>query len=484
MSAAPKGHRPYLRRGLVVLGAVVLLAVVAGGPALAAWLMSGTGSSTARASDISTPAAPTTALNASSKVVVSWQGVSLTSGQAATGYVVRRTDSSGTRQVCSVSAPTLSCTDPTAVTTYASYTVSATYASWTSAESPATMYDVAAPSTTLSTSSAANASGWWTTSPVGFTLNATDVGSGVKSITYQVGSATAVTVNAATATFNVSTQGTTVITYRATDNKSNVETQRTFTLKLDSIAPSAPTALAITPDNGASTTDEITNDNKPQIKGSAEAGSTVEVRIDGTLRWTDTVAANGTFTVGDGPGAYAPGTELSNGSHQVSVRAVDAAGNIGSSTALTVVVDRTDPTVSLTGYCNGNTFCGSASDGTGSGIWRVTYEIKRKGHSPAQDACWNGTAFVTGPSACGWDKLFASGTTAWSAPIPAAITPGTVRAASASRGPCRPQLPGDLLLGVDALSPIVPRKGNSPARGSCAGLSKPAVVLNRHRGLV
>ena len=484
MSAAPKGHRPYLRRGLVVLGAVVLLAVVAGGPALAAWLMSGTGSSTARASDISTPAAPTTALNASSKVVVSWQGVSLTSGQAATGYVVRRTDSSGTQQVCSVSAPTLSCTDPTAVTTYASYTVSATYANWTSAESPATMYDVAAPSTTLSTSSAANASGWWTTSPVGFTLNATDVGSGVKSITYQVGSATAVTVNAATATFNVSTQGTTVITYRATDNKSNVETQRTFTLKLDSIAPSAPTALAITPDNGASTTDEITNDNKPQIKGSAEAGSTVEVRIDGTLRWTDTVAANGTFTVGDGPGAYAPGTELSNGSHQVSVRAVDAAGNIGSSTALTVVVDRTDPTVSLTGYCNGNTFCGSASDGTGSGIWRVTYEIKRKGHVARAGRLLERHGLRHRAECLRVGQAVRQRHDGLECTDPGGDHARNVRAASASRGPCRPQLPGDLLLGVDALSPIVPRKGNSPARGSCAGLSKPAVVLNRHRGLV
>ena len=425
MSATRHGHRPrpHLRRALVVLAAVVALGV-AGGPALAAWLMSGVGNSTARAADVTTPAAPTVTPAAGNKVTVSWQAVSLTSGQAVTGYVVRRTDGSGTQQVCAVTAPTVSCADPTAVTSYASYTVSATFANWSSAESPATMYDVAAPSTTLSTSSAANSSGWWTTSPVGFALNATDVGSGVKSITYQVGSASAVTVNAATATFNVSTLGTTVITYRATDNKGNVETQKSFTLKLDTVAPAAPSGLAITPDNGASTTDEITDANNPTIKGNAEAGSTVEIRVDGTLRWTVTAAADGTFTSPGGPAGYPPGTELSSGSHQVSVRAIDAAGNVSSSTALTVVVDRTDPSVTLEDGCAANRFCGTASDGAVSGIWRVTYEIKRTSAPPA---CWNGTAFQNGSAACGFDKLFATGTTSWSAPLPptSATTSGT-----------------------------------------------------------
>lgn len=450
--------RPRLRRALVLLTAVLALGL-AGGPALAAWLTTGAGNTTARAADMSTPAAPTTALNGSGKVVVSWQAVTLTSGQAVTGYVVRRTDSSGTQQVCSVSAPTVSCTDPNAVATAASYTVSAKYANWTSAQSPATWYDVAAPSTTLSTSSAANASGWWTSSPVGFTLNATDVGSGVKSIAYKVGSATEVTVNAATATFNVSTQGPTVITYRATDNKGNVEAQKTFTLKLDSIAPAAPTGLAIDQDTGSSATDGITDDEKPTITGAAEASSTVEIRIDGTLRWTVAAAANGTFTAGSGGGAYPPGSKLSAGAHTILVRAIDAAGNTGTDATKNIVVDRTNPTITVTKPTDNQTidsgqwgngcpaagFCGTASDGTGGGIWGITWELKRKGAGHAQNACWNGTTFVTGNSACGFDDQYATGTTSWSQAFPyASLTSATyelkVRAIDLAGNNNRPDL--------------------------------------------
>jgi hypothetical protein len=425
MSGSLRARRPrsHARRATMLL--VVVVAILCGAaPAFASWLTAGTGQNTARAADLATPAAPTvTANGTASSAKVSWQAVSLTSGQAATSYVVKRTDASGTQQVCAVSAPTLSCTDPTAVVNYASYTVSAKYANWTSPQSVATLYDISAPSTSLSTGTAANTAGWWATSPVAVTLTATDTGSGVRSITYQVGSASAVTVNAATTTFNVSTQGSTVITYKATDNAGNVESQKTNTIKLDTVAPAAPTGLAITPDNGASSTDGITDANNPTVTGNAEAGSTVEIRIDGTLRWTVTAAANGTFTSPAGPAGYGPGTELTEGSHTLSVRAIDAAGNVGSSTTSTIRVDRTNPTATLTGYCNQNDFCGTASDGTGSGIWRVTYEIRRKGSTPPQDACWNGTAFST--TACGFDKLFASGTTSWSGPIPSITASGT-----------------------------------------------------------
>jgi hypothetical protein len=414
------------RRAVMVIAAVVLLGIT-GGPALAAWLTSGLGNTTVGASDLSTPAKPTLSTDGNGRVVVSWQATSLSSGQAATGYVVRRIDTSGTTTVCTVSAPTLTCTDPTPVTTSASYTVAAKFAGWTSAQSTATLYDVAAPTTTLATSSNANSSGWWTTSPVGFTLTATDGGSGVKSITYKVGAGAPVTVNAATATFNVSTQGTTVISYSATDNAGNVESQKSFTLKLDSVAPAAPTGIAVDKDSGSSASDGITNETKPTISGSAEAGATVEIRIDGTLRFTVTAAANGTFSSPTGPGAWGPGTDLTEGSHTLSVRAIDTAGNIGTAATFTMVVDKTNPTVTVTKPTNNQVinngqwgngcpqagFCGTASDS--GGIWKVTYQLKRKGAGPAQDACWNGTTFVTGAGACGPAAFItATGTTSWS----------------------------------------------------------------------
>lgn len=433
MSGTHPGRRTrsLLRRAAVLLTALVALGLI-GGPALAAWLTSGSGNTTVRASDLSTPRAPTVKPSGGNMAVVSWHATKLSTGQAATGYVVRRTDSSGTREVCSVSAPTLSCTDTTAIVKTASYTVAATFASWSSAQSKAKVYEGSAPKTTLSTDSSANSAGWWTSSPVGFTLNATDSASGVASITYQVGEASPVTVNAATTTFSVSAQGTTSITYTATDNVGNVAKQKSFKLELDSVAPATPTNLSSSPDDGVRDNDGISDSSTPTISGTAEAGSTVEVRIDGVLRWTVKAAANGTFTTPGGPAGYPPGTELTEGSHTLSVRAIDAAGNVGTAFAGTGFVDLTDPTVKVTSPtsramnngqwgkgCSQEGMCGTASDSTG--VWRVTYELKRKGTTSGSDACWNGTTFAT--AACGFDKMYATGTTAWSVPLAYASLP-------------------------------------------------------------
>ena len=133
----------------------------------------------------------------------------------------------------------------------------------------------------------------------------------------------------------------------STDNVGNVETTATWTWTYDSQAPGKPDSpdLDAGSDLGELQTDNITNDDTPTffgLAGSVEGSATVEIRssVAGAL---DTFLANGdgswTYTV---PG----GSALAEGSHQIDIRAIDAAGNIGDySDALTVLIDTTPPSV-------------------------------------------------------------------------------------------------------------------------------------------
>jgi hypothetical protein len=87
----------------------------------------------------------------------------------------------------------------------------------------------------------------------------------------------------------------------------------TFTFIVDSIAPSAP--LVSTPADGS-----LTNDATPLYSGTAEAGATVRVSVDGALTCTTTAGAGGAFSCAQ------PST-LPDGSHTVNATATDAAGN-------------------------------------------------------------------------------------------------------------------------------------------------------------
>ncbi|WP_187394896.1 Ig-like domain-containing protein [Pigmentiphaga aceris] len=99
------------------------------------------------------------------------------------------------------------------------------------------------------------------------------------------------------------------------------------------LAPSSATMSALT-DTGVSQTDRITNNSAPTFTGTAEANATVRLYdTDGTTV-LDTVTANGL-------GAWEMNNvALTEGSHTLTVRQTDAAGN-GSpaSSAITVVLD-------------------------------------------------------------------------------------------------------------------------------------------------
>ncbi|MDR6774964.1 Ig-like domain-containing protein [Azospirillum sp. BE72] len=108
-----------------------------------------------------------------------------------------------------------------------------------------------------------------------------------------------------------------------------------FLLTIDATAPTAPT-LSYTPgsDSGRSSSDGITNVNTPTVTGTAEAGSTVTLYLDGVSVGTATASGVGAWTITT--------PTVSQGSHTLTARAVDTAGNTSNaSTALTLTVDTT-----------------------------------------------------------------------------------------------------------------------------------------------
>lgn len=83
---------------------------------------------------------------------------------------------------------------------------------------------------------------------------------------------------------------------------------------------------------------QLTNDARPTLNGTAEAGSTVSIYDGSTLLGTALVQSNNSWS-------FTPTTPLANGSHTFTVTATDAAGNTSGATAgFSVVVDTTAPT--------------------------------------------------------------------------------------------------------------------------------------------
>jgi MYXO-CTERM domain-containing protein len=103
---------------------------------------------------------------------------------------------------------------------------------------------------------------------------------------------------------------------------------------LDTTAPAAPVVTA--PANGSRT-----NDSTPTYTGTAEAGSTVTIFVDGSSVGTTTASGAGTWT-------FTQPTALPDGAHTVRATATDAAGNTSPrSNANTFSVDTVAPVVTI-----------------------------------------------------------------------------------------------------------------------------------------
>ena len=137
-------------------------------------------------------------------------------------------------------------------------------------------------------------------------------------------------------------EGSHAITTTATDAAGNTSPASTaVTFVVDTVAPGAPAIVSITddvaPGTGTLGNGSSTNDPRPQLTGTAEAGSTVTIYDNGIAIGTAVVGSNGSWS-------FTPSVNLSEGSHQLTVRATDVAGNTGpASPVFTVTVDVTAP---------------------------------------------------------------------------------------------------------------------------------------------
>ncbi|HCM9221685.1 TPA: BapA prefix-like domain-containing protein [Enterobacter hormaechei subsp. steigerwaltii] len=137
-------------------------------------------------------------------------------------------------------------------------------------------------------------------------------------------------------------EGNHAITTTATDAAGNTSPASTaVTFVVDTVAPGAPAIVSITddvaPGTGTLGSGSSTNDPRPQLTGTAEAGSTVTIYDNGIAIGTAVVGSNGSWS-------FTPSVNLSEGSHQLTVRATDVAGNTGlASPVFTVTVDVTAP---------------------------------------------------------------------------------------------------------------------------------------------
>jgi M6 family metalloprotease-like protein len=117
----------------------------------------------------------------------------------------------------------------------------------------------------------------------------------------------------------------------ATDPAGNTSVDSsTNSFTVDTTAPGAP---VVTAPADASTT----NDSTPTVSGAAEADSTVNVYIDGSL--SGVTSANGS-----GDWSHTPASPLADGAHSVKATATDSAGNTSSdSVTNTFTIDTTAP---------------------------------------------------------------------------------------------------------------------------------------------
>jgi hypothetical protein len=168
------------------------------------------------------------------------------------------------------------------------------------------------------------------TAEAGATVTLYDAGS-------PVGSGTA-TGGSWTITSSALTAGTHAITATATDAANNTSpASGALSVTIDTAAPAAPSTpdLDASSDTGGSSTDDTTSDATPTFSGTAESGATVTIYADGDPVGSG-VASGGSWSITADP--------LGGGSHAVTAKATDLAGQTSAaSAALTVIVDITPP---------------------------------------------------------------------------------------------------------------------------------------------
>ena len=255
--------------------------------------------------------------------------------------------------------------------------------------------DSSAPTTAIACNAGTCSAGWYIASPVAVAITAAGESgeSGVMRIVYTTDGSnpaidgsdvvtTGTEVAGASASFNLSTEGTTTIKWLAEDNVGNITAVGTRTVKIDTIAPTTTI--------GAKPSDPSSNATPTFGFTSNEAGATFECSVDG--------------------GAYSACVTplilptLGQGAHTFDVRATDVAGNTDATPAhYAWTVDTVNPVAGMNNpgaHVSGTvTLTDTSSDVGGTGVASVTFEV-----SPAGLGTWTPIAALpwntkTGPDA-------------------------------------------------------------------------------------
>jgi tripartite motif-containing protein 71 len=194
--------------------------------------------------------------------------------------------------------------------------------------------DSNAPYTNISFSPSTSASGWQN-SPVSVTLSATDNagGSGIKEIHYSIDMGPELVVAGATASFNISGDGTHTVAYWAVDNADNIEPTKYATVKIDTVKP----GVVLTPSPA------------PNAAGWHKAA--VSVGVAGTDSGSGVAQIRATLNMGaeqTTSGTSATVAVAGQGIHTVLAWAIDTAGNMGDPVSTTIRIDTTAPVATAT----------------------------------------------------------------------------------------------------------------------------------------
>jgi large repetitive protein len=240
--------------------------------------------------------------------------------------------------------------------------------------------DGTAPTASISCNGGSCAAGWYP-STVSVSLSGSDSESGLAEIRYTTDGSDPSLVNGTTYTgaFNVSSL--TTVKYVAYDNVLNESTIGSQTIEVD---PVPPTGEISAPADGTTVRGQVdVTSSSADTGGSGVASALFMYSVHGANSWNDIGSA-----VSSSPYEATWNTTAlgSDGQYDLQVVTTDNAGNTYTSNVVTVTVDNTAPTASLTNpgspLKNTVTLNATASDAT-SGVDTVTFE-----HSPHNQNAW------------------------------------------------------------------------------------------------
>ena len=212
---------------------------------------------------------------------------------------------------------------------------------------------------------------------------------------------------------------------------------------VDRVAPNAPSApdLDAGSDSGSSQTDDITNVTTPTLTGTAEVGSTVTLYdTDGTTVLDSATATGGSWSI--------TSPVLSEGSHTLRAKAVDAAGNESVlSSGLTVTIDTTLPAAPAVPALDSGSDTGSSNSDNLTNATSLTFTgTAEAGSTVALSSNVDGALGTETASAGSWSLTTSDVTTSGSHTITAIATDVAGNSSAASSG---------LAIVLDKTTPIV-----------------------------